>query len=131
MIDAKAKIYSAMAADAALNSAVGGRFRYHADDVAEDSPLDSRLPEITYSRIHSTPSPNTGVRNELFQISAWAKDPVTAESVSQKAVALFNRRKDADFRYVSVVRVDDSFDAESKAYGVHLTVRFTVFDPTY
>lgn len=116
MINLKSAVYSALSSDSAITAAVGSNIRFFADDAQETDAFDDRLPQVTYARLYSRPSPQTGVRNETYQVSSWAKDPVSAENLSAHVVELFNRTKNATWRNATVQYVNDTYDAESKAF---------------
>lgn len=130
MIDLKAIIYSALSTSSPISAIVGDNIHIFSDDTDEIENFDSRLPQITYARIVGKPT-RIGVKNEIYQISAWGKTPAEAETLSQKIIELFNRTQNASWRYCDMELVNDSFDAQTEAYGVHITLKFTVYDPTY
>lgn len=130
MINIKTHIYSKLSADTAIISIVGDNIHIFSDDSDEMENFDERLPQITYARIGGTVT-RTWVRQETFQLSAWAKTAGEAETLSQELVRLFNRTSDTTYRNCSVESVNDSHDFETKVYGVHVTARFTLLDTTY
>lgn len=130
MINIKTHIYSKLSADTAITAIVGDNIHVFSDDTDEMENFDDRLPQITYARIGGTVT-RSGVRQETFQLSAWSKTAGGAEILSQELVRLFNRTHDTTYRNCAVESVNDSHDQETKAYGVHITARFTLLDTTY
>ncbi len=130
MIDLKAHIYSLLAADETIADLVGSNIHIFSDDSEQMENFVDRLPQITYARLALVPS-ITGVRNEIFQISAWSDNPKGAEELSQEIVRLFNRTSDTTYRACNVSTVNDSFDHNTKSFGIHVTAKFTIYDPAY
>lgn len=130
MIDLKSHIYALISGDTTITDIVGTNIHIFSDDSDEMKDFEDRLPQITFARIPGALT-DVGIRNETFQISAWADSPVDAEALSRELVRLFNRTKNTTYRNCTVQMVNDSYDRDTKAYGVHITAKFTVFDPSY
>lgn len=130
MIDIKSAIYARLTSSVELVAVVWNNIHIFADDSDEIANFDDRLPQVTYARIVGKPS-RIGVKNDLYQISSWGKTPMEAEEISFILIDLFNRTMSTNWRFCNLELVNDSFDAQTKAYGIHLTLKFTVLDKNY
>lgn len=132
MIDLKKAIYDILRNSPGITAIVGDEIHTWADgkDIREN--FSEKFPQVTYQRVGSMNIQRIGVRSERYQISSWAETQREADTLSSEVVKELNRSGPiTSYKSCNLIHIGESYDPETKTFGIHTDFEIVVYDPEY